>query len=118
MTRQIPLTLTTPAEPGTDLYRRMLGAYEGRDLDLFHRVWDDTPWMVDAYAGSPDSDRRRTMVEWCDDRFGPEAWPIHGRAGDWRLGGVTMNGWTWIGFKTEQQLLEFCAAWPEPEQPE
>lgn len=101
-------------EAGSDLYRQML-AFDYEDderADLMRKVWEPTPWIVDAYTGSPDDDRTRAMIEWCHERFGDESYPIHGRSGQWHRGGVTLYGWTWFGFATEPQMREFVAAWP------
>ena len=104
---------------GTDLYRRTIEHDYGDQerADLVRKVWDGTPWMVDAYTGSwsTEPDRRMSMIEWCVDRFGPPAWPIHGKPGRWQEGGVTIHGWTWFGFDTEDAMLAFVAAWPAPE---
>ncbi len=101
---------------GTDLYRSIL-AFNDDDPErkaLMARVWRDTPWMVDAYTGSHDSDRRHHLLEWCHEQFGPEAAPIHGRPGSWHSGGATVYGWTWMGFATEDQMCKFMARWPAP----
>ena len=101
---------------GTDLYR---SALEFNDDDperkaLMAKVWRDTPWMVDAYTGSHDTDRRHDLMEWCREQFGPEAWPIHGHPGQWHSGGATVDGWTWMGFATEEQMCAFIERWPAP----
>ncbi len=101
---------------GTDLYRSAL-AFNDDDPErkaLMAQVWRDTPWMVDAYTGSHDTDRRHDLMEWCREQFGPEAWPIHGHAGQWHSGGATVNGWTWMGFATEDQMRRFVERWPAP----
>ncbi len=103
-------------DSGTDLYRRAL-AFNDDDPErkaLMAQVWRDTPWMVDAYTDSPNTKRRCEMMEWCREQFGPEAWPIHGHAGQWHSGGATVYGWTWMGFATENQMCIFLAHWPNP----
>ena len=82
--------------------------------ELMAKVWRDTPWMVDAYTGSHDTDRRHDLMEWCREQFGPEAWPIHGHPGQWHSGGATVDGWTWMGFATEEQMRRFTERWPAP----
>ncbi|HET8792079.1 MAG TPA: hypothetical protein VFM75_12800 [Modicisalibacter sp.] len=95
---------------GSDLYQRQIA--ECGD-ELMHRVWDGTPWMVDAYTGSPDDDRYREIAEWCRDNFGPEAWPIHGKPGSWHSGGAIVMGWSWMGFRTREMMNAFIAAFSE-----
>lgn len=104
---------------GTHIYRGLLDHDYGdpERTAMMHTVWDATPWICDAYTGSfgEELTRRLEIREWCTERFGPEAWPIHGRPGRWHTGGVTIHGWTWIGFDTEEAMREFQAAWPAPE---
>ena len=76
------------------------------------KVWSVTPWMLDVYTGNIDSERYRTIVMWCRDTFGDEAWPIHGRPGEWQTGTATVFGWTWIGFDSEAKMQRFVEAWP------
>ena len=101
---------------GTDLYRSMLAfEYGDQELrELMAKVWSGTPWMVNAYTDSPDSGRWRAMVEWCREQFGPEAWPIHERHGQWHSGNATVHGWTWMGFTTEDQMRRFMQQWAAP----
>ena len=102
---------------GTDLYERTI-TYDYGDNDrqeLMRKVWSGTPWMVDAYTGSIETDRDREMRQWCRDQFGNECLPIHGRPGRWQRGGATIYGWTWFGFDTEDAMNEFIKAWPAPE---
>jgi len=97
---------------GSDLYQRQIAPSED---ELMHKVWDGTPWMVDAYTGSiSNTGRYREIMEWCQEHFGPEAWPIHGKPGDWHCGGVTIDGWTWMGFRTKGMMERFCKAWSAP----
>jgi hypothetical protein len=101
---------------GSDLYLRAL-AFNDDDPErkaLMAKVWCGTPWMVDAYTGSHDSARRHELMEWCREQFGPEAWPIHGHAGQWHSGCATVDGWTWMGFATEDQMHRFVERWPAP----
>ena len=74
----------------------------------------NAPWMVDAYTGSMSHDRDHEMCDWCREHFGDEAFPIHGRDGDWQRGGATIYGYTWFGFKTEEMMKQFMAVWPDP----
>ena len=103
----------------TELYDRTMqfaDAEEDRERgELLRKVWAQTPWMVDAYTGGCGNERSREMQWWCRDQFGPECWPIHGHPGTWQRGGVTMSGWTWYGFASEEQMQQFLARWPEPD---
>lgn len=97
---------------GSALYRRAMAYYDTNDRDpaLQHKVWDPTPWMLDVYTGRGD-DRMRAILAWCLERFGDEAWPIHGKPGSWHMGGATLYGWTWFGFDTEEKMRAFQAKW-------
>lgn len=99
----------------TPLHQRMLAYWidDPERLELNTRVWAGTPWMLDVETGSPDSDRRFHMATWCREHIGPEAWPIHGKPGNWYTAGATVDGWTWIGFATEALMREFMAAFPD-----
>lgn len=103
---------------GTDIYRGAIEHDYGdqRCTDLMRQVWDPTPWITNAYTGSfsEEPTRRLEIREWLTERFGAEAWPLHGRPGRWHTGSVTVNGWTWIGFDTEEAMREFEEAWPAP----
>lgn len=101
---------------GSGLYHRAMDYYDEHDRDpaLQHKVWDGRPWIVNAYTGRYDDGRDREMMSWCRDRFGEEAWPIHGRPGRWYRGGATIHGWTWFGFETQSMMDKFSDAWPAP----
>lgn len=100
---------------GTPVYQRAMAYYDARnteeDAALQHKVWDRTPWILNVNGGSPDSDRTREIVLWCVAQFGDEAWPIHGKPGNWHRGGVTICGWTWYGFATERMMKQFQEKW-------
>lgn len=104
----------------TELYRQIM-EWSARKLNadgiaLMHKAWDRTPWMVDAHTGPTVGwGRDRNMRLWCEEAFGPEAWPIHHRPGSWFRSGVTVEGRTWFGFETEEMMKMFLAAWPDPE---
>lgn len=101
---------------GTDLYRSTLDfSDDPKGKALMAKVWSGTPWMVDAYVGSHYTGRRRDVMNWCREQFGPEAWPIHGHPGQWNSGHATVNGWSWMGFATEDQMRRFVDRWPAPE---
>lgn len=98
---------------GSALYQRTMAWYDANDRDpeLQHKVWDPTPWMLDVYTGNSDDDRMRVIMDWARERFGDEAWPIHGKPGTWHRGGATVYGWTWFGFDTEERMREFQIKW-------
>jgi len=117
-----PASETSDVKPvvirGSELYERAMSRFEegGKRDKLIHTVWDGTPWMVNAYTGSIDNfGRYREVMEWCKEHFGSEARPIQGKHGDWRCGGATVMGWTWLGFRTEEMMNKFIAAWPKPD---
>jgi len=101
----------------TDLHRRML-AFNYEDDDraaLMRKIWEPTPWMVDAYDGGYSPHRNHKIMQWCYDTFGEQAFPIHGLSGRWQRGSTTINGWTWFGFSTQAEMEQFIARWPTPE---
>ena len=99
---------------GSELFQQMQTFDYGDDerRDLMIDVWSPTPWIVDAFSDRTNSDTDRAMVEWCREAFGGEAWPIHGRAGEWQRGSATIHGWTWFGFRTEDQMNQFLSRFP------
>lgn len=101
----------------TDLYRRTISFdYDDEDRrKLMEKVWSVTPWMIDCFTDGINSERERSIREWCYESIGPQAHPIHGKDGDWQLGGATIYGWTWLGFAKEEQLKDFIAAFPDAE---
>lgn len=110
---------------GSDLFQRTMARADsqvddplGRG-DLMRRVWEQTPWMVNAYTDSiANHGRYREIMDWCREKFGPEAWPIHGKPGVWYSGGATVMGWTWMGFATKEMMDQFVEQWgdaPEDE---
>lgn len=92
------------------LFERLMASEQGDEL--MHKVWDNTPWMMDAFTGAVNSTRWHLMNEWCRENYGPEAWPIHGKPGQWHRGGATIHGWTWFGFATEAMMTYFAESWP------
>ena len=104
---------------GTELFHRAidLSMYDGDQerADLMREVWTPTPWVTDVYTGGLSHEFRREMEirEWCEERFGQEAFVIGGRLGSWQRGSVTINGWSWMGFATEAMMSEFLSAWGE-----
>ena len=100
---------------GSDLFKRTMEWAEGNERDrgeLMRRVWERTPWMVDAYTGSiGNHGRYREVMDWCRNKFGPEAQTIHGKPGNWHSGGATIHGYTWMGFATKDMMDTFCERW-------
>lgn len=97
---------------GTDLFDRAL-AFDYGDAEraaLMRKVWTPTPWMVDCFTDRTNSERDRSIREWCYDNLGDQAHPIHGREGRWQWGSATIHGWTWIGFASEAELALFLTA--------
>lgn len=84
----------------------------GDNGDLMRKVWENTPWMIDVYTDSPNTDRWYDVMQWCQGEFGQERWPLHGIEGDWHTGGATIHGWTWIGFATEEMMNKFLEKFP------
>jgi len=108
--------MTNNETAGTDLYRRVV-LFDYGDGDrgqLQRKVWAPTPWMTDVYVGRWEDGRERQILEWCYETFGSESSPIHERIGRWHRGGATINGWTWFGFASEEDMQAFVAAWPTP----
>ncbi len=106
---------------GTELFHRTMEWADKHDErgDLMRKVWQGTPWIVDAYTGSiGNHGRYREIMDWCRERFGPESSPIHGNPGQWRSGSATVIGYTWMGFATKEMMDEFMQQWgdvPEEE---
>lgn len=102
---------------GTDIFRRAIDAamYDGDEerAELMRRVWEPTPWMADVWTGglSHEFGREQEVREWCTAHFGPECFVIGGRDGKWQRGNATINGWSWMGFATDEMLNEFMAVW-------
>ena len=98
---------------GTEIYHQLMASPQGDEL--MHKVWDNTPWIIDCYTESISYHGRYQKIRnWCVENFGNEAWPIHDKPGNWTVGGATINGWTWIGFHTEKMMNEFLKQWPAP----
>jgi hypothetical protein len=99
--------------PGTELYRWMLDFDYGdtNRKEIMEEVWRDTPWIIDTYTGSVGSDLDIEIRSWCQDKFGPESFPLIERPGQWHRGCATVHGWTWYGFATEEQMLLFNKHW-------
>lgn len=99
----------------TDLYRRIV-TYDYRDEKrraLMEKVWSPTPWIVDVFTGAINSPRYLEMTDWLRAEYGQECWPIHDRSGAWQMSS-TVNGWTWIGFDSEDKMRAFLERWTDP----
>lgn len=103
----------------TDLYHRTMAFDygDGERNDLMHKVWDGFPWMVNAYTGgySKDRDREHNILTWCCEHVGEPASPIHERPGAWYRGNATVNGWTFMGFASKEDMERFLERWPAPD---
>lgn len=97
----------------TELYKKMIEhEYQDQETrDLMQKVWQDTPFMVNIFTGPFENDRRREMEDWCRENFGQENLAIWGKKGNWQLGSVTIFGWNWAGFATQEQMEKFLARW-------
>ena len=98
------LALATSSE----LFQRVMPKCD----ELMLKVWSGTPWMVEAYTGGCNSERWEEIADWCEAQYGREAWPIHGHPGKWHRGGATINGYTWLGFETQEMMQAFEARFP------
>jgi hypothetical protein len=103
---------------GTDLYHRTMD-FDYGDSDrnaIMHKVWDGFPWMVNAYTGahSHERDRESEILTWCLNNIGEQASPIHDKPGLWHRGGATVNGWTFMGFASQEDMNRFVERWPAP----
>ena len=99
---------------GTELYQRVIN-YEGEAKDITSMVWEPTPYMIDVYTGGLHDARRYEMHEWLTERWGRACSPIHEREGLWQFGNATIDGYTWLGFATEEMMQEFLEHWPQEE---
>jgi len=82
--------------------------------DALRDTWTPTPWMVDVF----DRDREQEINTWLNDNLGREHIPHLSREGVWHKSCVTIDGWTWYGFATEEHLeqfkVAFRSAFPSP----
>lgn len=101
---------------GSDEYRKILEFNYGDDdtSKLMRDCWGITPWVANVCT----RDREREISRWCHEQFGDEASFIHGIAGKWQRGHATVDGWTWMGFETEELMRLFESAFPSPNPPD
>ena len=103
----------------TDLYDSTMEHHrnDSKQLELEHKVWDPTPWMIDVFLGGygeVEYKDERNIYDWLSENIGEESWPIHDRPKQtWYRAGFTVMGWTWIGFGTKEQMESFEKAWPD-----
>lgn len=100
---------------GSELFRKAIIAHPYLDDDMRElqlKVWSPTPWMLDSYA--EDEEQERIMWQWCRTQYGQECSVIHGNDGLWQRGNVTLHGWTWYGFHTEEAMDRFADQFPPP----
>jgi len=101
----------------TPLYRNIIehGQTSFAADVLTRKVWSNTPWVAHVYFGRGNEERidiEHKILAYCTEHFGQEAWPIHDKPGNWYRGGATVDGWGWIGFHTEETMLQFFAHMP------
>ena len=94
-------------DQGTPLYDEVRAG----DSKILAEVWSVTPWMVNIYTGRALDFRMLEMIDWCLEKYGREAWPIHDRPGAWQRGS-SINGYSWWGFDDAEKLKTFEAAFP------
>ena len=100
--------------PGTEIYHSFMDSLEQSDPELLlinQKVWSPTPWVLDVYTDSLGSSKGIGLRKWLEEHLGPESSPIHGMEGRWHFGYVTIYGWIWIGFASEQEMEQFIEAW-------
>lgn len=99
----------------TDLFERTINfSYDDPERSaLMRKVWSVTPHMINCYTGSINSDREREIRQWLYTNIGDQAYPIHGREGDWQLGSAVIYGWTFLGFSRKKLLDKFLQAFPD-----
>ena len=95
---------------GNDLYRRAIKECRVEHQELMTEIWSPTPWMLDVLT----TDREQEIIRWCNQHFGNESSPINEKEGTWHRGSVTMDGWTWFGFKSKMMLELFEAHFHSP----
>ena len=93
----------------TALHQRIVAADYGDQerTDLMIKVWAGTPFVVNVRTGNINSETEREITEWCRERFGRDAWPIHGKPGKWQRGSATVHGETFMGFDTAETVAIF-----------
>lgn len=100
------------------IYNRIMEYHKdnAEQLALEHKVWDNTPFIIDVHIGSMHTeegmDRFDRMHSWLEKNIGDEAWPIHDKPGNWHRAGATVDGWTWIGFHTQEMADQFTKEFP------
>jgi len=105
------ITIETPAVAlpcGSAFFHRAMPVCD----ELLKKVWSGTPWMIAVHTGSPGSLQWEEITNWCKKKFGAEAWPIHGKIGNWYCGGATIHGFTWLGFATEEMMKAYEDRFP------
>lgn len=98
---------------GSKLFKQMIAVISDSEKtsELMKELWSPTPWMIDAFTDSNDSERYREILDWCHNKWGRESNNVEDR--NWRVGGATVYGYTWYGFKTKQMMNEFIHKWSE-----
>lgn len=102
-------TVMAQTQPeGTPLFERFMAAHGEAHDGINRRVWYPVPFMLDVQTEG----REQEMLEWCFNTFGPESWL--GGEGRWHRGSATIDGWTWFGFSTREEMEQFAAKFPSP----
>ena len=109
---------TTQAPEGSEYYRSLCETVFRNDK--WDWVWHSHPWMVSAYTGrqgDADTHRYDRIMRWLHDEMG-EPSNLFRKPPEIRhylVGGGTVFGWTWIGFRSETDMQTFVEAWPVPD---
>lgn len=98
---------------GNALYQIAISECLPEHRELQVKVWSPTPWMVDLFVGNDDL-RRRRIRNWCNHTIGRESLPLQDISGNWHEGGVTIQGKTWFGFKTQEMMNAVAEQFPAP----
>jgi hypothetical protein len=103
---------------GNQFYTDAMGSIPEQFRKLSEEQWGPTPWMIDVFFGhsnSYDNTEEMKIKSWLYHNLGPESSPMHGKEGLWHRAHVTLHGWSWVGFKTEDLLRRFLKVFPQPE---
>lgn len=97
---------------GSEIFLHLNDNVAGRYAALNLEVWSPTPWMTDVFVENDDV--RHTMRNWLNQNLGPESEPFRKREGSWHISCVTMRGYCWYGFATEELMKRFIKRFPSP----
>lgn len=98
----------------TPIYQRIMATLEEIKC---HEVaaevkakWGATPWIISVKT---DDEKYLDHRHWLFSQHGEENDHIRGVIGNWQLSGVTIDGITRLGFKTEYAMNRFKKAFPD-----